>query len=124
MIDFFFASILVIKIDEAILKMNFILVYVSPIKMSWGSLTHVILQPLAVPHFVVTLFQVLASSVISAPLYPFIGSTVFLTGYGRPMRFWEREYKTNRVDNSQIKLSEALENNGNEISLKFHIKKV
>ena len=54
----------------------------------------------------------LVSSLMSSPLYPLVGSVVFLISYGRPIKFWERNYKTNRVDNSQIKLSETLENSG------------
>jgi hypothetical protein len=67
------------------MKVNFILVYVAPWNLSWGSAVHAILQPLGVPRihcYVYILFisdtslailQVLWSSFIAAPLYPFIG---------------------------------------------------
>src|SRR5690242_2183947 len=71
---------------------------------------------------------------MTSPLYPFVGSAVFFSSYGRAVKFWERSYKTNRVgktpkkkliififlltkklktkktDNTQVKLSEALDN--------------
>ncbi len=46
---------------------------------------------------VVCIVEVFFSSLISSPLYPFIGSAFFLFSYGRPIKFWERDYKTNRV---------------------------
>lgn len=81
----------------------------APWNLSWGSATHALLEPLGIPRtfsfFLTTdtvlgLVQIIWSSVISAPLYPFLGSTVFLTSYGRPVKFWERSYRTDRVGKS------------------------
>jgi len=38
-------------------------------------------------------FQALVSSVLSAPLNPFLGSAIFITSYVRPVKFWEKDYK-------------------------------
>ncbi|EJW74701.1 hypothetical protein WUBG_14391, partial [Wuchereria bancrofti] len=44
------------------------------------------------------------SSIISAPLNPFLGSSFFLTSYVRPVKFWEKDYNTRRVDHSNTRL--------------------
>jgi hypothetical protein len=79
------------------MKCNFVLIYIVPWNLSWGSATHGFLQPLNLPHTSLLIFQILFSSLISSPLYPFVGSTVFMTSYGRSIKFWERNYKTNRT---------------------------
>ena len=38
-------------------------------------------------------FQALVSSILSAPLNPFLGSAIFITSYVRPVKFWEKDYK-------------------------------
>lgn len=40
-----------------------------------------------------------------------IGSAIFLTSYPRPVKFWERDYNTRRVDHTNTKLSSHLERN-------------
>lgn len=41
----------------------------------------------------------------------FSGSAIFLTSYVRPVKFWERDYNTRRVDHSNTPLSSHLERN-------------
>lgn len=76
--------------------------------------------------------QAVISSTLSTPLIPFLGSAIFLTSYTRyeepkrfldtrmilillfvsihrPIKFWERDYKTRRIDHSNTRLSSHLE---------------
>lgn len=49
------------------------------------------------------------SALLSTPLNPFLGSAIFLTSYVRPIKFWERDYNTRRIDHSNTRLSSQLE---------------
>ncbi len=69
------------------------------------------MQPFSVPHSAMLFLQALVSSVASAPLSPFLGSAIFLTSYARPLKFWERDYNTRRVDHSNTRLATQLERN-------------
>ena len=42
---------------------------------------------------------------------PFAGSAIFITSYVRPVKFWERDYNTKRVDHSNTRLSTHLDRN-------------
>lgn len=53
--------------------------------------------------------QAVISSILSTPLIPFLGSAIFLTSYVRPIKFWERDYNTRRIDHSNTRLSSHLE---------------
>lgn len=73
--------------------------------------------------------QAAISAVLSTPLNPFLGkppfktpilgsplnsdqftgSAIFLTSYVRPVKFWERDYNTRRIDHSNTRLSSHLE---------------
>ena len=55
--------------------------------------------------------QSIISSIISSPLQPVLGSTIFLASYVRPIKFWERDYNTKRVDSSNTRLISHLERN-------------
>ncbi|MCP9261829.1 Pecanex-like protein 3 [Dirofilaria immitis] len=70
----------------------------------WGSAFHAFAQPFSVPHTALSCFQTMLSSIISAPLNPFLGSSFFLTSYVRPVKFWEKDYNTRRVDHSNTRL--------------------
>lgn len=100
----FISAILWPKIIELALKLNFILAYVAPWQISWGSAFHAFAQPFSVPHTALICVQTLISSVVSAPLNPFLGSSFFLTSYIRPVKFWEKDYNTRRVDHSNTRL--------------------
>ena len=41
----------------------------------------------------------------------FAGSAIFITSYVRPVKFWERDYNTKRVDHSNTRLSTHLDRN-------------
>ncbi|KAI6196811.1 Pecanex-like protein [Aphelenchoides besseyi] len=96
------------KIRELELKVNFILVYIAPWQISWGSAWHAFAQPFSVPHSGLLCAQALISSIISSPLNPVLGSSFFLLSYVRPLRFWEKHYNTKSVD-SNLRLSSMLE---------------
>ena len=49
------------------------------------------------------------SSLLSSPLQPVLGSAIFLTSYVRPIKFWERDYNTKRVDHSNTRLAAQLD---------------
>uniref|UniRef100_A0A9J2PCS3 Pecanex-like protein n=1 Tax=Ascaris lumbricoides TaxID=6252 RepID=A0A9J2PCS3_ASCLU len=100
----YLASILWPKALELALKLNFILAYVAPWQISWGSAFHAFAQPFSVPHTALVCVQTLISSIVSAPLNPFLGSSFFLTSYVRPVKFWEKDYNTRRVDHSNTRL--------------------
>jgi hypothetical protein len=58
---------------EFYLKLQFVLSYVAPWQISWGSAFHAFAQPFAVPHSALVAIQAFFSSLISAPLNPFLG---------------------------------------------------
>lgn len=39
----------------------------------------------------------------------FLGSAIFITSYARPLKYWERDYNTLRIDNSNTRLISQLE---------------
>lgn len=110
-VDYFFLSILFYKSVEFLLKIQFIITYIAPWQITWGSAFHAFAQPFSVPHSAMLFLQAAVSSAFSAPLSPFLGSAIFLTSYARPMKFWERDYNTRRVDHSNTRLSTQLERN-------------
>ncbi|EJD75556.1 hypothetical protein LOAG_17322 [Loa loa] len=101
---FYLATLIWPKLLEFSLKINFILAYVAPWQISWGSAFHAFAQPFSVPHTALSCIQTMLSSIISAPLNPFLGSSFFLTSYVRPVKFWEKDYNTRRVDHSNTRL--------------------
>ena len=56
-------------------KLDFFLIYIAPWNMTWGSIVHAVLQPLGLPHTSIFGIQLLWSCLVSAPLYPFVGSS-------------------------------------------------
>ena len=56
-------------------------------------------------------FQAGISAIFSTPLNPILGSAIFITSYVRPVKFWERDYNTKRVDHSNTRLATHLERN-------------
>lgn len=86
-------------------------IYVAPWKITWGSAFHAFAQPFAVPHSAMLFVQAILSSLLSSPLQPVLGSAIFLTSYVRPIKFWERDYNTKRVDHSNLRLVNQLERN-------------
>ncbi|KAK6049310.1 hypothetical protein COOONC_13186 [Cooperia oncophora] len=93
---------------ELYLKMSFVMAYVAPWQISWGSAFHAFAQPFSIPHSALIWTQTVISSLISAPLNPFLGSSFFTTSYVRPVKFWERDYNTKRSDASNTTLGMVL----------------
>ncbi|XP_006711879.1 pecanex-like protein 2 isoform X5 [Homo sapiens] len=93
LLDFFMVSILFSKLGDLLHKLQFVLTYVAPWQMAWGSSFHVFAQLFAIPHSAMLFFQTIATSIFSTPLSPFLGSVIFITSYVRPVKFWEKNYK-------------------------------
>lgn len=110
-LHYFFMTILLTKLQEWLLKLHFVFTYIAPWQITWGSAFHAFAQPLSVAHSGMLFVQTLISAIFSTPLSPFMGSAIFLSSYVRPMKFWERDYNTKRVDHSNTRLSTQLEKN-------------
>ncbi|CAF2248770.1 unnamed protein product, partial [Rotaria magnacalcarata] len=111
LVDYFFMSIVFSKMYEFLLKLKFIVTYIAPWQITWGSAFHAFAQPFSVPHSAMLFIQAAISSVLSTPLNPILGSAIFVTSYVRPVKFWERDYNTKRMDQSNTRLSSLLEQN-------------
>ncbi|XP_066467539.1 pecanex-like protein 2 [Tiliqua scincoides] len=109
LLDFFMMSIVFNKLWDLLQKLQFVMTYTAPWQIAWGSSFHVFAQLFAIPHSAMLLFQTLATAVFSTPLSPFLGSVIFLTSYARPVKFWERNYNTKRVDHSNTRLALQIE---------------
>ncbi|NP_780770.2 pecanex-like protein 2 [Mus musculus] len=109
LLDFFMVSIVFTKLGDLLQKLQFVLAYVAPWQMAWGSSFHVFAQLFAIPHSAMLFFQTFATSIFSTPLSPFLGSVIFITSYVRPVKFWERSYNTRRMDNSNTRLAVQME---------------
>ncbi|XP_032346437.1 pecanex-like protein 2 [Camelus ferus] len=109
LLDFFMVSILLSKLGDLLHKLQFIMTYVAPWQMAWGSSFHVFAQLFAIPHSAMLFFQTFATSIFSTPLSPFLGSVIFIASYVRPVKFWEKNYNTRRVDNSNTRLVVQIE---------------
>ncbi|XP_037543932.1 pecanex-like protein 3 [Nematolebias whitei] len=111
LIDYYFMSILFSKMWDLLYKLRFVLTYIAPWQITWGSAFHAFAQPFAVPHSAVLFVQAVFSAIFSTPLNPVLGSAVFITSYTRPVKFWERDYNTKRVDHSNTRLATQLDRN-------------
>ncbi|XP_073410240.1 pecanex-like protein 1 isoform X5 [Dendrobates tinctorius] len=111
LLDLFFMSILFSKLWELFYKLRFVYTYIAPWQITWGSAFHAFAQPFAVPHSAMLFIQALVSALFSTPLNPFLGSAIFITSYVRPVKFWERDYNTKRVDHSNTRLASQLDRN-------------
>lgn len=109
LIDYFLVAIVFKKTTEFLLKMQFVVTYIAPWQITWGSAFHAFAQPFSVPHSAMLFLQAGISAILSTPLNPFLGSAIFLTSYVRPIKFWERDYNTRRIDHSNTRLSSQLE---------------
>ena len=109
LLDFFLTSILSLKLTELYLKCQFVITYIAPHQINWGSAFHAFAQPFSVPHSAMLFLQALISSLLSTPLNPLLGSTIFICSYVRPVKFWERNYNTKRTDHSNTRLASQFE---------------
>uniref|UniRef100_A0A3P8VGP3 Pecanex-like protein n=1 Tax=Cynoglossus semilaevis TaxID=244447 RepID=A0A3P8VGP3_CYNSE len=111
LLDLFLMSIIFSKMWELFYKLHFVYTYIAPWQITWGSAFHAFAQPFAVPHSAMLFVQAVVSAVFSTPLNPFLGSAIFITSYVRPVKFWERDYNTKRVDHSNTRLASQLDRN-------------
>ena len=86
--------------------------------ISYSSLIHILLHPLGIPHTALSIFQIIISIFLSAPIYPFVGSPLWILSYPRSIKFWEKSYNTKRRDINSTKLSSSL--NENDDSTNFN----
>lgn len=110
-LNYFLFSIIHAKIQELLLKLQFVYIYIAPWQISWGSAFHAFAQPFSVPHSALFFCQAILSSILSAPLQPILGSAMFIMSYVRPVKFWERDYNTNVIDINTTRLVTQLERN-------------
>ena len=108
LVDYFLMSIIYCKTYEFLLKLKFIVTYIAPWQITWGSAFHAFAQPFSVPHSAMLFLQAAISAILSTPLNPVLGSAIFITSYVRPVKFWERDYNTKRMDQSNTRLSTSL----------------
>ncbi|KYM81387.1 Pecanex-like protein 1 [Atta colombica] len=111
LMDYFITGIAFAKIYELLLKIRFVVTYIAPWQITWGSAFHAFAQPFSVPHSAMLFLQAGISAMLSTPLNPLLGSAIFISSYVRPVKFWERDYKTRRVDHSNTRMSSHLERN-------------
>ncbi|XP_059045383.1 pecanex-like protein 1 [Achroia grisella] len=111
LVDYFITAIIFNKVYEFLLKIQFVVTYIAPWQITWGSAFHAFAQPFSVPHSAMLFLQAALSALLSSPLTPALGSAIFMTSYVRPVKFWERDYNTKRVDQSNTRLSSQLERN-------------
>lgn len=102
-------SVIYPKWEELSLKLHFVMAYMAPWQITWGSAFHAFAQPFSVPHTMIISVQTVVSSLLSAPLNPFLGSSFITTSYVRPVKFWEKDYNTERSDASNTRLAAQLE---------------
>ncbi|XP_053315947.1 pecanex-like protein 2 [Spea bombifrons] len=115
LMDLFIMSILFAKLLELYHKLQYILPYIAPWQIAWGSSFHVFAQIFSIPHTSILFFQTVATSIFSTPLSPFLGSSIFIASYTRPVKFWEKNYNTEIVDHSNTRLINQMEEDlGNE----------
>ncbi|XP_032345710.1 pecanex-like protein 3 isoform X6 [Camelus ferus] len=111
LLDYFLMSLFCSKLWDLLYKLRFVLTYIAPWQITWGSAFHAFAQPFAVPHSAMLFIQALLSALFSTPLNPLLGSAVFIMSYARPLKFWERDYNTKRVDHSNTRLVTQLDRN-------------
>ncbi|XP_032676512.1 pecanex-like protein 1 isoform X2 [Odontomachus brunneus] len=111
LMDYFVTGIAFAKIYELLLKIRFVVTYIAPWQITWGSAFHAFAQPFSVPHSAMLFLQAGISAMLSTPLNPLLGSAIFISSYVRPVKFWERDYKTRRVDHSNTRMSSHLDRN-------------
>uniref|UniRef100_A0AAY4CNS7 Pecanex-like protein n=1 Tax=Denticeps clupeoides TaxID=299321 RepID=A0AAY4CNS7_9TELE len=85
LINFFIMTIVFHKLWDLLHKLHFILVYIAPWQIAWGSAFHAFAQPFAVPHSAMLLLQTFITTLLYTPLSPFLGSAIFITSYPRPV---------------------------------------
>ncbi|XP_069810518.1 pecanex-like protein 2 [Dendropsophus ebraccatus] len=109
LLDLYVISILFYKMWDLLQKLQYVFTYIAPWQIAWGSSFHVFAQFFAVPHSGMLLFQTFATSILSSPLSPFLGSVIFIASYARPIKYWEGVNSTKRLDNMNTRLQHQIE---------------
>uniref|UniRef100_A0A671SEH2 Pecanex-like protein n=1 Tax=Sinocyclocheilus anshuiensis TaxID=1608454 RepID=A0A671SEH2_9TELE len=86
LLDYYCMSILFSKLWDLLYKLRFVLTYIAPWQITWGSAFHAFAQPFAVPHSAMLFVQAVFSALFCTPLNPVLGSAVFVTSYTRPVK--------------------------------------
>ncbi|CAH8520453.1 unnamed protein product [Schistosoma haematobium] len=107
-INYFFVSLLVSKFIELFRKLHFIYVYLAPFNIIWGSVAHAVVQLGSIPHSVFLFANCIFSTILSAPLEPFMASAIFITSYVRPISFWETNHRTQRIETTNMPIAAQL----------------
>ncbi|XP_018646017.1 pecanex-related protein [Schistosoma mansoni] len=107
-INYFFVSLLVSKFIELFRKLHFIYVYLAPFNIIWGSVAHAVVQLGSIPHSVFLFANCIFSTILSAPLEPFMASAIFITSYVRPICFWETNHRTQRIETTNMPIAAQL----------------
>uniref|UniRef100_A0A673FNS2 Pecanex-like protein n=1 Tax=Sinocyclocheilus rhinocerous TaxID=307959 RepID=A0A673FNS2_9TELE len=89
LLNFFLISLFCQQLWDLLHKLHFILLYIAPWQIAWGSAFHAFAQPFAVPHILtiysaMLLLQTFITTLFYTPLSPFLGSAIFITSYPRP----------------------------------------
>ena len=75
---YFVTSIVFHKLYEFYLKVQFVITYIAPWQITWGSAFHAFAQPFSVPHSAMLFLQAGISSLFSTPLNPILGNVCIL----------------------------------------------
>lgn len=107
LVSWFIGNIVAGKVVGLYKRLCFMYVHIMPCASTWGSAFHAISQPISMPHSGWMYFQALVSTITSAPIKPLGGASVFLASYVRPLRFWEKTYRTKTGED--VRLQSQLE---------------
>merc|ERR1719369_1290631 len=64
LLDYAISAILMLKLEELYLKCQFVITYIAPHQINWGSAFHAFAQPFSVPHSAMLFLQALLSSLL------------------------------------------------------------
>ncbi|KAA3680762.1 uncharacterized protein DEA37_0001860 [Paragonimus westermani] len=116
-LNYFLVSILLCKILELVHKLHFVYTYTTPFRITWGSVTHAILHVACIPHVLFMLGNCVLSTILSSPLEPFLASALFITSYVRPIKFWEVNHRTERMETTNTALASQLRGIAEKLTL-------
>ena len=66
---------------ECSFQLQFVVTYIAPWQITWGSAFHAFAQPFSVPHSAMLFLQTGISAILSTPLNPFLGENSFVFHY-------------------------------------------
>uniref|UniRef100_A0A9J8DGJ1 Pecanex-like protein n=1 Tax=Cyprinus carpio carpio TaxID=630221 RepID=A0A9J8DGJ1_CYPCA len=124
LLNFFLMSIVFNKLWDLLHKLHFILVYIAPWQIAWGSAFHAFAQPFAVPHILtiysaMLLLQTFITTLFYTPLSPFLGSAIFITSYPRPTQQCPHTFLNKNVQSLYAHHEGCDDNNLNSIFYEY-----